>query len=176
MLGLLFLRGWNFSGQSAEFLPGALDLALQLGALEAIHLHGGTRQAPVGPEGDGHDHFQIAQHGRDRGAWWSGLALPLRFQKQQRLFHNPLADRRGSVTPGGIQLLSLPAGEAMLGQGGGHALAVLGAGSRHRNQALHRHVSRDRARPHLLLDAFRKEFHQSQAARDPTRAAVKAPR
>jgi hypothetical protein len=59
------------------------------------------------------------------------------------------------------------------GQRGGEALAVLGAGARHRHQELHRHLSRDRALAHLLLHALGKQLDQGQPARYPTEAAVK---
>jgi len=102
--------------------------------------------------------------------------LPLRFQKQLRLLQNPLAEGWRSVSPRGIKLSGFAAAEAVRGQGLGHALAVLGTGPRHRHQKLHRYVGRDGAAAYLLLHAFRKQFHQGQAARHPTHAAIKATR
>jgi len=146
-------------------------------ALRAIQLDGGTAsQSPVGPAGNRRYHLQIAQQGGDSSGRRIRFALPLRFQKQLRLLQNPLADGWGSVTPRGIELSGFAAGEAILGQGFGHGLAVLRTGARHRHQVLHRHVGRDRAAAHLLLHALRQQFDQGQPARYPTQAAIKAAR
>ena len=114
----------------------------------------------MGPAGDGHHHLQIAQQFGQGGGRQIGLARPLRFEKQLGLFQNPLPDRRRSVPPSGIQLPSLADGEAVCRQGFRQALAVLGAGTRHRHQILHRDLGRDGAPTHLLLDAFGKQFDQ----------------
>ncbi len=100
------------------------------------------------------------------------MALPLRFEKQLRLFENPLPNGSRGASPGRIQLPGFPAGEAVGGQRGGEPLAVLGAGARHRHQELHRHLSRDRALAHLLLHALGKQLDQGQPARYPTGAAI----
>ncbi len=89
-----------------------------------------------------------------------GLALPLRFEKQLGLFENPLPDRRRSVPPSGIQLPGFAAGEPVCRQRFRQALAVLGAGTRHGHQILHRHLGGDRAAAHLLLHAFGKQLDQ----------------
>jgi hypothetical protein len=156
----MLLLGWNLGGQTAEFVAGAIEGMPHLFALVAIEVYGGARQSAVGPAGDGHHHLQIAQqfgHGEGNQI---GLALPLRFEKQLGLFENPLPDRRRSVPPSGIQLPGFAAGEPVCRQGFRQALAVLGAGTRHRHQILHRQLGRDGATAHLLLNAFRKQFHQ----------------
>ena len=58
----------------------------------------------------------------------------------------------------------------------GQALAIIGVDARHRHQILHRHLRGDLAVAHVLLDRFRQQFDQRQAARDPTRAAVESTR
>ena len=57
----------------------------------------------------------------------------------------------------------------------GHAFAVVEIGARHRHQILHRDVGGDLTGADLLLDGFGNQFHQSQSARDPAYAAIKAP-
>ena len=102
--------------------------------------------------------------------------LPLRFQKQLRLFQNPLPDGGRSVPPGGIQLPGLAAGEVVGTQRFRQALAVFRAGTRHRHQILHRHVSGEGAVTNLLLDAGGKQFDQRQPSRYPAHAVIEAAR
>jgi hypothetical protein len=70
----------------------------------------------------------------------------------------------------------LPATEAVLGKRVGHLLAVVKLGARHRHQVLHGDMGRDVARADLLLHRLGKQFHQSQSARHPAEAAIKAAR
>ena len=58
----------------------------------------------------------------------------------------------------------------------GHALAVVEIGARHRRQILHGDMSRNVTAADLLLHGLGKLFHQSQPARHPTHAAIKAAR
>jgi len=58
----------------------------------------------------------------------------------------------------------------------GQALAVIGVDARHRHQVLHRRVRGDLAVAHVLLDRFRQQLDQRQAARHPARAAVETTR
>jgi hypothetical protein len=73
-----------------EFVEGAIQGVSQLFALTAIQVYPGVRQSPVGAVGDGDHHPQIAQQFGDGGRRRSELALLLRFEKQLRLFENPL--------------------------------------------------------------------------------------
>jgi hypothetical protein len=57
-----------------------------------------------------------------------------------------------------------------------HPLALLRIHARHRHQIFQRHLRRDLAFAHLLLDRFRQPLHQSQTPRHPARAAVEAAR
>jgi hypothetical protein len=84
MLLLLSWIEWDFGGQTAEFVKGTIDLVVRFHALRAVQLDRGTSQPPIGPAGDRHDHFQIARQFGEGGQ--RRLALPLRFQKQLRLF------------------------------------------------------------------------------------------
>jgi hypothetical protein len=149
-------------------VKGTINLLSQLSALLVIQFDRGSSQPPIGPVADRHHHPQIAgQFGNGRRRRL-GLALPLGFQKQLRLFQNPLADGRRSVSPGGIQLTGFAAGQPMRGQPLGHALAVFQADSCYRYQKLHRRMGRDRTATHLLLHALRKLIDKRQPARYPT--------
>ena len=164
---MLFLLGWDFGRQAAKFLLRLIDLALDFGALEGIEGHRGADQAPVRAASDRHHHLEIAQQLGDQGRRRIGW-LPLHFQKQLRVFQNPLANGSRGVSPSGIQLPGFATGEMVRGECLGQALAILGAGTRHRHQEFHRYRGRDRAAAYLLLHAFREQFHQGQAARHPT--------
>jgi hypothetical protein len=79
---LLLLCWWrgDFRGQTIEFLPRAIDLALRRDALRTVQLDGGTvGQSSVGPAGDRHHHLQIAQQCGDSIGRRIGFALPLHF-------------------------------------------------------------------------------------------------
>jgi hypothetical protein len=64
----------------------------------------------------------------------------------------------------------------MLSEHRGHTPAVLQVDARHRHQKPHRHVRRDFALAHLLLDNLWQKFDQRQPPRHPTHATVKPPR
>jgi len=81
--------------------------------------------------------------------------LPLRFEEQLGIFQNAFANRTRALAPGGIQLTGLACIAVMLGEDGGHPLAVIQALARHRHQKLQGHLRRDPAFTHLLLDRFR---------------------
>ena len=102
---------------------------------------------------DGDDHLQIADQlgGRPGRSW----LLPLCFEKQRRVFQDALADGGRSSPPGGIQLPRFAAVAVMRGKDGCHPLAVLQTLPRHRHQKLHRHLRRNFALAHLLLDGLR---------------------
>jgi hypothetical protein len=87
-----------------------------------------------------------------------------------------LAYGRRCIAPGRVELTGLAAAEAEAGKRVGHALAVVEIGARHRRQIFHGDMRRDLAGADSLLHSFGKLFHQSQSARDPAHAAVKAPR
>jgi hypothetical protein len=86
------------------------------------------------------------------------LDLPLRFQEQFGLFENALPYLGRCLSPGGIQLPGLPAGELVSGEPCGHRSTVFQAAVRHRHQILHRHLGRNLAGAHLLLHTFRKKL------------------
>ncbi len=171
----LFLL-WDFGCQTAEFVPCLIDLALDFGALQGIEGDRGSDQASVRPAGDRHHHLEITQQLGKQGRGRIGWALPLHFQKQLGIFENPLPNRSRSVSPSGIQLPGFATGETVRRERFGQALAILGAGTRHRHQELHRYVDRDRATAYLLLHPFGEQFHKRQSARHPTHAAIKTAR
>jgi len=82
----------------------------------------------------------------------------------------------GRIAPGRVEFTGLAAAEVVLRKRLGHALAVVRIGARHRRQILHCDMRRDLAGTNALLHRFGKLFHQSQSARHPTHAAIKAPR
>jgi hypothetical protein len=131
----------------------AFDLPLRLFLLRIVHLRQGFGEPPAGAMQNGSRHFQVAlQCGRGRpGCRW----LPLRFQKQFRLGEDALPNHARAVPPGGIELSGLSCIATMLHQCGGHPRTVIPVDSRHGHEILHRHLRRDRAFPHLLLDGFR---------------------
>ena len=164
----------DFCGQTVKLALQAIDLLPRGLALLAVDLASGrARQSASGAVHDGECHLQIAQQ---FGAGGCGLGfLPLRLEKQFRLIENSLADQRRPVAPGSIKLPGLPRVAVMLGEYRGHPLAVLQTHACHRHQKLHGHLRGDLAFAHLLLNAFRQEFHQCQPPRYPTHAAVEPP-
>jgi hypothetical protein len=86
-----FLLG-DFGGQTAKFLLRLIDLAMDLGTLEGIERDRGPDQTPVLPAKDRHHHLEIAQQLGDQGGGRIRGALPLHFQKQLRIFEDPLAN------------------------------------------------------------------------------------
>jgi len=130
----------------------------------------------MGAVQDRGDHLQIAYYfsGSSRRAFLR--LLPLRFEEQGGIIQNPFADRGRSLSPGGIQLAGCARIAMMLGEDGGHPLAILQALACYRHQKLHRHLRRDLALAHLLLDALRQQFHQRQPPPNPAHAAIEPPR
>ncbi len=165
----------NPLAENAQILHGAFDLALGRLELVLIHQRRRSRQTPAGAIGDGEDHRQIAQQliGQRR---WLGFGLLMGFEKQLGIVQNALPYRERGVTPCGIEFCGLPAREAMRLKRIGHALAILDVGARHRDQVLHRDMSRDVAHADVLLDHLWKQLDQSQSAAHPTGAAIESAR
>lgn len=157
--------------QIFQLVERALNVLARGLQLRTIHQRGGAPEPPAGPPGDRHRHLQIPHqfHPRRRRG---RTGLFLRFQKQVRLFQNPLPDTRCGIAPGRVDLPGLTGSELARGKPGGHALAVAQALARHRHQILHRHMRGDGALANFLLDTFRKQIHQRQPAGDPTHAPV----
>lgn len=156
-----------------QFGQCAPDLLARGFQLRAVHQRTCAGEPPVRTPGDSHHHLQIPhQFQRRRCCRRRGTGLFLRFQKQLRLFENPLTDSRRGIAPGRVELSGLTAGASMPGQSPGHTLAVLETDARHRRQILHRRVGRDGAHAYFLLNAFGKQFHQGQPPRNPTHAPV----
>jgi len=167
-------RGKSFV-DALELFLNARDLLARGFALLPIQLRGRRpRQSPMGAVHDRRHHLQIAQQ---FGGCGGGCYLPpLRFEKQLRRIQDAFADRGRSLTPGAIQLAGFARIAMMLGEDGGHPLAILQALARRRHQKLHRHLGRDFALAHLLLDRFRQSLHQRQPPRYPAHAAIKPAR
>jgi hypothetical protein len=172
---MLFLP-WDFGGQTTQLVLRFVDPAMDFGALLGIEGHCGAHQAPVLPARDGYHHLQIAQQLGDQGCGRIGGALPLHFPKQLGVFQDPLSNGSRGVSPSRIQLPRFATGEVVLRKCLGHALAVRGAGTRHRHQEFRRDMSRDRALTYLLLHAFREPFDQRQPVGDPTHTAIEPAR
>jgi len=102
--------------------------------------------------------------------------LPLRFQKQFRLGENAFPGHARALAPSRVELSGLPCVATVLSEHRRHPLALLRIHARHRHQIFQRHLRRDLALAHLLLDRFRQPLHQSQTPRYPARAAVEAAR
>jgi len=165
----------KFFVDALELFFNTVDLLPRRGALRVIQFQGRLAgQPPMGAVYDRGHHLQIA----DQLGGWSGreFLLPLRFEKQRGILQNAFADRGRSLAPGGIQLAGFACIAVMLGENGRHALAVLQALACHRHQKFHRHLRRDLALAHLLLDSLRQKLHQSQPPGNPAHAAIEPPR
>lgn len=122
------------------------------------------------PPRDRDDLIQIAFQ---RCCW---LRLPPRFQKQFRFGENPLAGKTLGVAPGVVEIGGLSRGPMPLREDPRQRRALLRIDTRRRGQIAHGDLRSDVAVAHLLLDRFRKRFHQRQPARHPRRTAVETPR
>ena len=165
----------KFFVDALELFSNPLDLLPRGFALLGIQFRcRPPGQPPLGAVHNRGDHLQIANQfgsGPRRG-----FLLPLCFEEQRRIVQNAFADRGGCPAPGPIQLAGFACITVMLGQDRRHALAVLQALPAHRHQKLHRHLRRDLAFAHLLLNRFRQQFHQRQPPRHPAHAAIEPPR
>jgi hypothetical protein len=153
-----------------------MEALSRCGALLLVQLRRYARQAPLGAADDRGRHLQIVQQ---RGGFAGRSFLRRRSQrleKQRRVIQNALADRRRALAPGGIQLPGLARIAVVLGEQGGHPLAVFQALARHRHQKLQGHLRQDLAFAHLLLDRFRQQLRQRQPARNPAHAAIEPAR
>ena len=154
----------------------ALDLMPCGSRLLAIQLRGGgAGQSPLRAVHYRHNHLQIAQQfGASPGSFL--LCLPLCFEKQLGIFENAFADRWRTLTPRSIQLASFTRIAVVLGEYRCHPLAIFQALAGDRHQKLQRHLRRDLALAHLLLNRFRQNLHQRQPPGYPAHAAVEPAR
>jgi len=129
--------------------------------LALVGVQGGglpARQSSLGAVQNGGRHVQIALQGGGPGRGRLRLGGRLGFEEQRGLVEQTLADQGRGVAPSSIQLPGLPRIAVMLGEHGGHTLAVLQADTRDRHQVLHRHVGGDSALAHLLLEGLRQKI------------------
>jgi hypothetical protein len=160
-----------------ELLLNVLDLIPRRFRLLLIQLRGsGAGQSPLRPVHNRHHHFQIAQQFGARADWSFLLRLPLGFEEQLGIVQNAFADRWRTFAPRGIQLAGLTRIAVVLGEDLCHPLAVLQALACHRHQKFQRHLRRDLALTHLLLDRFRQNLHECQSPRYPAHTAVEPAR
>jgi hypothetical protein len=148
------------------------DTALHVLLPGGVHLRQSFPQLPAGASQNSGGHFQIALQLRFCGG---GRATP-RFEKQFRRGEDSLAHHGRAIAPGGIELAGLARVAVVLREDGGQPLAILQADAGCRYQELHRHLRRDPAFAHLLLNGLGQQFHQGQAARYPAHAAIEAAR
>jgi len=172
MRGLLRKK---FFVDALELLYNPLDLVPRRRTLLVFQFHCfRTAEAPMGTIHNRGHHLQIAdQFG---GGPSRNFLLPLHFEKQRGVVQNAFADGGRTPAPSRIQLAGCACIAVMFSKDRRHPLAILQALARHRHQKLHRHLRRDLAFTHLLLDSVRQQFHQRQSARDPAHAAVESPR
>ena len=160
-----------------ELLLNAIDLVPRGFRLLVIQLLGsGARQPALHAVHNCHHHFQIAQQLGARSGRSFLLRLPLRFEKQLGIIEDAFADRGRTSAPSGIQLAGFTRIAVMLSEDRRHPLAVLQVLPCHWHQKLQRHLRRDRALAHLLLNSFRQDLHQRQPPRYPAHAAIEPPR
>jgi len=160
---------------SLEFPACVGDVALGGVLLCRAHLRQRFRQPAPGAPQNGHGHFQITLE-CGRLSCLRRRCPSLRFEKQLRRGEQALADRPRTVPPGGIQLAGFSRLAVELSECRGHPLAVVQADAGHRHQILHRHLCRDFALPHELLNRLRQQFHQRQTPRHPADTAIEPPR
>ena len=136
-------------------------------------------ELPVLPDHPPRQHCQdleVSPHALGRRQWrWLLRHLPPGLEIKARARQQPLAGHHGSAPPGGVELTDLTGAQVKLGDGARQPLAVRTVGARHRHQVLHRRVWRNPPLPDQLLHRLRQLPDQSQATRNPARAAVKLP-
>lgn len=143
--------------------------------LRRTHLRQRFRQPAAGTPQNRRGHLQITlECGRLRRL--RSRCPSLRFEKQLRRGEQAFADRPRTAPPGGIQLPGFPRIAVVLSEGRCHPLAAFQADPRHRHQMLHRHLCRDFAFPHQLLNHLRQQFHQRQTPLHPAHTAIKPSR
>jgi hypothetical protein len=160
-LGLLCLL-WDSGCQTTKFGEDVIKLLPHLFALFPIHhsQFGVSPQEPsVGPTDNRRHDLQIAQQFLSQAGRRWRFDFPLGFEKQLRLFQNPSSHLGRCLSPSDIQLLRLPIRQLVPDYGGRQPLAILPAGTSHRHQVFHGYLRRDLAGAHLLLHAFRNQFH-----------------
>jgi hypothetical protein len=172
-----FLLRLDFFVETMELLLNALDLMPRGLGLLGIQFGGScARQSPLGAVHNRYRHFQIAQQFGAGPGWSLLLRLSLRFEEQLGIVQNAFADRRRTLAPRAIQLARFPCIAVVLGEDRRHPLAIFQVLPCHRHQKLQRHLRRNLAFAHLLLDRFRQNFHQCQPSRHPTRTAIEPAR
>jgi hypothetical protein len=142
-----------------QFSARGGDPALNLLLLCGVHLRQSFPELPAGAAQNGGGHLQIALQFR----FSAGRGATLRFEKQLRRGEDALAHHGCAVAPGGIELTGLARVPVVLREDCGQPLAALQAEAGRRYQILHRHLGRDPASAHLLLDRLRQQFHQGQS-------------
>jgi len=138
----------------------ALDLMPRGSRLLGIQLRGsGSGQSPLRAVHNRHRHLQIAQQFGTSPSGNFLLRLPLCLEKQLGIVENAFADRWRTFAPRSIQLAGFTRIAVVLGEDCCHPLAILQALAGHRHQKLQRHLCRDLALAHLMLDSLRQNFH-----------------
>ena len=173
MFGFLFCL--DSFGHSIQFTARTFDRVFGLLLLAGIHSGHCLVESLVYAAQDSQHHVQIAPRlfGCRCGC---RRCLALCLEKQFRLSEDALANGARAFTPSRVELLSRTRIAMLFDEDRGKAQAIIGIHARHRHQILHRHVRGDLAVAHVLLDRFRQQLDQRQAARDPTRAAVESTR
>ncbi len=150
----------KFFAHALELFFDSLDLLPRRGALLLIEIQClGAGQPSIRAIQDRRRHLKIADEFAGGPGWRFVLFLPLGFEKQRGIVQDALADRSRSTPPGSIQLAGLACVAVMFGEDRRHALAVFQAVARRRDQKPHRHLRRDLACAHLLLNRFRQLLH-----------------
>jgi hypothetical protein len=120
--------------------------------------------------------IEVMQQALQWVRWLLLLKLTLDLQVQPRILDQTLANRRRGVAPGGIERGDLAARQLLLSDRLTQPLTRLGVDACDRHQRLHRRLCGDLTAADPVLDRSRQILHQSQVARHPAGAAVKASR
>jgi hypothetical protein len=159
----MFLFCLDSLAHAIQFAARAFDRVLRLLVLARVHSGQGFVELLADAAQDGHRHLQIAHH--LFGCWCDyRRCLALCFQKQLRLSQDAVANGACAFAPGRVELLGRACIAMVFDKDRGQAQAIIGIHARHRHQILHRYLRGDPAVAHVLLNRFRQQIDQRQAA------------
>lgn len=167
------MQGLDVASSLTADVPGSLTIGGKKGQ-SATHA---PRRTPC----DRSHHVQVVDEGlgpvRLR---WQVVCRTLRFlvhpEDQKGVGDHERSHLRGATEVGVIEAAHLPRAEGTRGDRFHEPQAVRRVGARQGHQVLHRRVRDEAAFLHSVLHERRQVTHQTQPARDPTHAAVEAPR
>jgi len=158
-----------------EILGGLTQTATQLFVLPLAQAFADLVDLSLHTQGQGTQSLRVAEELLSRRGGRATLCLLEGAQVKTRIGKQGFALRGCCLEPGRIQLFDLTARETLAHDGLGHLVAGFTVLARDRYQDPLRHLRRDLALAHLLLDRLGQITEKRQAARDPARAQAQAP-